>query len=161
MCCTDKQEATESASLAWSICSMDWPTSEPMRPMSSCSSSATGCLRLVSDWLRMVCSSSACCRGGMAPCVACIRRHGREGCHAYSEIGTKRKNFAVHTMQQTSWGGSLSCVKWFWHQEEDHCTVYEATASKGGTLHCLQCIRHQEEECRCAYVASVIPERGA
>ncbi|KAA6419705.1 MAG: hypothetical protein FRX49_10429 [Trebouxia sp. A1-2] len=33
---------------------MDWPTSEPMRPINSCSSSPTGCLKLVSDWLRMV-----------------------------------------------------------------------------------------------------------
>lgn len=50
---------------------MDWPTSESMSTsISSCFSSATGCLRLVSDSLRMRYKSKAACTGGIAPCNA-------------------------------------------------------------------------------------------
>ena len=46
---------------------MDWPTSDPMRAPISCSSSATGCRKLVSDWHRMECSSTACAKEGVLP----------------------------------------------------------------------------------------------
>ncbi len=52
-----------------SSCNMDWPTSLSMlRACSSWSSSPTGCLRLVSDSLKMLNRSKAISTGGTFPC---------------------------------------------------------------------------------------------
>ena len=50
-------------------CSMDWPTSEPMRcSLSNCCSRAIGCLSCVSDSLSSLYSFMTCSVAGTSPC---------------------------------------------------------------------------------------------
>lgn len=92
----------------WSSCSIDMPTAEPRRSSAmSCSSSPTGCLRSVSDWLSMKWRSSASCTVGCAPCDASILVH----IHSYQHLAAATGRMGQTSALMTNKCHSVLCMQ--------------------------------------------------